>query len=107
MRIMLTALLVLAVCPAIAQNKEKASTDISPRTALAFKVSDAAVQKLLPAGFQVNSPTAGPAKGANLNVVLIDYLMMQDMDGKPLPASHHRSPERAVKERRGRSSSNL
>ena len=86
MRIMLTALLVLAVCPAIAQNKEKASTtDISPRTALAFKVSDAAVQKLLPAGFQVNSPTAGPAKGANLNVVLIDYLMMQDMDGKPLP----------------------
>jgi hypothetical protein len=86
MRIMLTTLLMLAACPAIAQNKEKASTiDVSPRTALAFKVPDAAVQRLLPAGFQVNSPTAGPSKGANINVVLIDYLMMQDMEGKPLP----------------------
>ena len=86
MRIMLTALLVLAACPAIAQNKQKASTtDVSPRTVLAFKVSDAAVQKLLPAGFQVNSPTAGPSKGVNINVALIDYLMMQDMEGKPLP----------------------
>src|SRR6516162_2799518 len=86
MRIMLTALLVFAACPAIVQNKEKASTtDLSPRTALAFKVSDAAVRKLLPASFQVNSPTAGPSKGANINLVLIDYLMVQDMEGKPLP----------------------
>jgi hypothetical protein len=86
MRIMLTALLVLAACPAIAQDKEKASTiDLSPRTTLAFKVSDAAVQKLLPAGFRVNSPTAGPSKGANINVVLINYVMVQDMQGKPLP----------------------
>jgi hypothetical protein len=86
MRTMLTAFLVLATCPAIAQIKEKASTtDLSPRTALAFHVSDAAVQRLLPAGFQVNSPTAGPSKGANINVVLIDYLMVQDMEGKPLP----------------------
>ena len=86
MRIMLAALLVFSACPAIAQNKEKDSTtDLSPRTALAFKVSDAAVRKLLPAGFQVNSPTAGPSKGANINLVLIDYLMAQDMQGKPLP----------------------
>ena len=42
-------------------------------------------QKLLPAGFEVNSPSAGPAKGANLNVVLIDYLMVQDPEGKTLP----------------------
>jgi len=87
MRAILTVLLALATCPAIAQNKEKASsTDLSPRTVLAFKVSDAAVQKLLPVGFQVNSPSAGPAKGTNLNVVLIDYLMAQDMEGKPLPS---------------------
>jgi hypothetical protein len=52
MRIVLTALLVFAACPAIAQIKEKASTtDVSPRTVLGFKVSDAAVQRLLPAGF--------------------------------------------------------
>jgi hypothetical protein len=87
MRFVLTALLVFAACPAIAQIKEKASTtDVSPRTVLGFKVSDAAVQRLLPAGFQVNSPTTGPAKGVNVNVSLIDYLMMQDMEGKPVPS---------------------
>src|SRR5437763_81820 len=86
MRTVLIALLVLAVCPAFAQDKEKLSAnDISVRTVLAFKVADAAVQKLLPAGFAVNSPTAGPAKGTNLNVVLIDYLMVQDPEGKTLP----------------------
>jgi hypothetical protein len=87
MRVLLTALLVFAACPAIAQIKEKPSTtDVSPRTVLGFKVSDAAIQRLLPAGFQVNSPIAGPAKGVNLNVALIDYLMMQDMEGKSVPS---------------------
>ena len=86
MRTILTALLVLATCPAFAQDKEKLSAnDISVRTALAFNVAEAAVQKLLPAGFAINSPVAGPAKGSNLNVVLIDYLMVQDPEGKPLP----------------------
>jgi hypothetical protein len=86
MRSVLTALLVLAASPAIAQDKEKISaTDLSVRTVLAFKVADAVVQKLLPAGFEVNSPTAGPAKGSNLGIVLIDYLMVQDPEGKPLP----------------------
>lgn len=33
---------------------------------------------------EVNSPTTGPAKGSNLNVVLIDQTMAQDADGKPL-----------------------
>src|SRR5712692_7965018 len=86
MRSVLTALLVLAASPAIAQDKEKISTtDLSVRTVLSFKVADAVVQKLLPAGFEVNSPTAGPAKGSNLNMTLIDYLMVQDPEGKPLP----------------------
>jgi hypothetical protein len=59
--------------PAIAQDKEKLSaTDISVRTALTFKVPDAVVQKLLPEGWYVNSPTAGPSKGSNLNITLID-----------------------------------
>jgi hypothetical protein len=80
-RILLTALLAFAACPAIAQIKEKASTtDVGPRIVLGFKVSDAAVQRLLPAGFQVNSPTTGPAKGVNINVALIDCLMMLDME---------------------------
>jgi hypothetical protein len=87
MRNMLAALLVLAASPAIAQDKEKlSSTDFTVRSILAFKVPDAALQKLLPAGFEVNSPTAGPAKGSNVGIALIDYQMAQDPEGKPLPA---------------------
>jgi len=40
---------------------------------------------LLPAGFEPNAPTAGPNKGANVGITLIDYLMVQDPEGKPLP----------------------
>lgn len=83
----LAASFVLAALPAAAQDKEKLfAADLSARTVLAFKVPDAVVQKLLPAEFELNSPTAGPSKGFNLSITLIDYLMVQDPEGKPLPA---------------------
>jgi hypothetical protein len=86
MRNVLTALLVLAASPAFAQGKEKLfATDLSMRTILAFQLPDAFVQKLLPAGFELNSPTTGPSKGYNLGITLIDFLMIQDPEGKPLP----------------------
>jgi hypothetical protein len=86
MRNMFAALLVLAAFPAFGQDKEKLSaTDLSVRVALTFKMSDSAVQKMLPPGFEVNSPTTGPTKGANLGITFIDYLMVQDPDGKLLP----------------------
>lgn len=86
MRNALVALLVLVASPAMAQTNEKLSAnDASVRTALSFKVSDAVIRKLLPPGFEGNSPAMGPAKGSNLNLVLIDYLMAQDPEGKPLP----------------------
>jgi hypothetical protein len=53
------------------------------RTVLAFKVSDAAVQTLLPEGWQASPATAGPSKDANLNVIFIDVLTMQNPDGSP------------------------
>jgi hypothetical protein len=53
------------------------------RTILAFKVSEPAAQKLLPEGWQVSAPTAGPSKDANLNVVFLDVLTMQNPDGSP------------------------
>jgi len=84
MRRMLIALLVLAAAPAIAEEKLSA-VDLSVRTAMTFKVNEGALQKLLPVGFEMNSPAAGPAKGANLAITLIDYLMVQDPEGKSLP----------------------
>jgi hypothetical protein len=86
MRAILVALLMLAASPALAQDKEKLSAvDLSVRFSLTFKVSDAAAQKMLPAGFEVNPATAGPTKGANLTMTFIDYVMVQDPDGKILP----------------------
>ena len=87
MRHLLAALLVLAASPAVAQDKEKlSSNDLEVRTVLAFKASDAAVQKNLPPGWELNSPAAGPTKGFNLGMVLINQTMTQGPDGKPLPA---------------------
>jgi hypothetical protein len=86
MRNVLAALLLFAAVPAAAQDKEKLSaTDLSVRTVLAFKVPDAVAQKLLPVGFELNSPAAGPSKGYNLGITMIDYLMVQDPEGKTVP----------------------
>ena len=86
MRNLLFALLMLAAAPAIAEDNLKLfSSDINVRTGLTFKVADTVVQKMLPSGWELNSPTAGPAKGFNLGITLIDYVMVQDPEGKPLP----------------------
>ena len=42
----------------------------------------AAVQKMLPEGWEVNSPAAGATKGFNLGITLIDQVVQQDSDGK-------------------------
>jgi len=86
MRNLLFAILTLAAAPAIAEDNVRLfSTDINVRTGLTFKVADTVVQKMLPAGWELNSPTAGPNKGFNLGITLIDYVMVQDPEGKPLP----------------------
>jgi hypothetical protein len=53
------------------------------RTILAFKVPDAAVQKLLPEGWQASAPSTGRSKDANLNVAFVDQLTVQNPDGSP------------------------
>ena len=53
MRNLFVALCVVATSPAIPQQQDKLFTnDINVRTVLAFKVPDAAVQKMLPAGWE-------------------------------------------------------
>ena len=87
MRKLLFTLLAFAVSPALAEDNLKLSAnDISVRTVLSFKVADAVLEKMLPAGWELNSPTSGPTRGSNLVVVLIDYLIAQDPEGKQLPA---------------------
>jgi hypothetical protein len=86
MRTIFALFFLFAAVPAVAQNAEKlSSNDIEVRTALTFKVSDAAVQKMLPVGWELNSPVAGPSKGFNLGVTLINQSATHDPEGKPLP----------------------
>jgi hypothetical protein len=51
---------------------------------LDFHVPDAALAAMLPAGFEPNIATAGPAKDANLRMVFIDRHDITGPDNKPL-----------------------
>ncbi|HEX3485028.1 MAG TPA: hypothetical protein VHT51_08205 [Micropepsaceae bacterium] len=54
------------------------------RYQLDFHVPDAALQKMLPAGWVPAVATAGPAKDANLRMIFIDRIGIVGPDGKPL-----------------------
>lgn len=82
MRIFALIVLWALAVPAYAGEKLSGS-NVDVRTVMAFKVADAAVQKLVPSGWEISSPAAGPAKGFNVAVVLIDSISALDSDGKP------------------------
>lgn len=79
----LPIVLLLLAGPSLAQEK-LAGSNVDVRTRLAFKAPETAVRKMLPDGWEVNSPTTGPAQGANLTLVLIDQTVSQDAEGKAL-----------------------
>ena len=86
MRAFLLVSLLIIVCAANAQEGERLSgTNLDFRTTLFFRVGDTIVQKLLPSGWELDSPNTGPVAGMNLAVILVDNLMSHDADGKPIP----------------------
>jgi len=72
-----------AVTNVTSAGEKPVGTYASQRTQLSFKVSDVAVQKLLPQGWQASPSNSGPSKDANLNVVFVDILSVQNPDGSP------------------------
>lgn len=76
------SLIAAATFPALAQEK-LVGTYGEVRSVLSFKVPETALRKFVPAGWELNPPSTGPSKGANLNLVLIDALTTQGPDGKP------------------------
>lgn len=85
--------LVFVIPAALAQEK-LVGTYGEARTALTFNLPDANVQKILPQGWLASPFSAGPSKGANLAVTFMDWLVVQDPDGKP--AKSYRSVGLAV-----------
>jgi hypothetical protein len=75
------SLIAIAAYPVSAQEKLVA-VDASIRTVVAFKVSEAALQKFVPPGWQLSPLGAGPAKGANLIAVFVQPVVVQGPDGK-------------------------
>ena len=59
--------------------------NIDKRTALWFKVPDAAIGKFVPNGWVSDPVAAGPFKGANAAVVLIDSYFASDASEQPIP----------------------
>ncbi len=77
------ALLTARLLGAAAAEEKLVATYGEERTVLAFKLPDATARKLLPAGWEVAPVPAGPSKDANLLVNFIDWLTVQNPDGKP------------------------
>lgn len=50
---------------------------------VALRVGQTELQKWVPAPWEATSIAGGPLKGANLNLVFIDVLLLQDSQGKP------------------------
>ena len=48
-----------------------------------FRVNDAALAKMLPAGWETVIATQGPAKDCNLRMIFIDRMAIMGADGKP------------------------
>jgi hypothetical protein len=57
---------------------------IESRFQLDFHVSDAALKKFLPAGWDLAVAPSGPAKDCNLRVIFIDRESINGPDGKPV-----------------------
>lgn len=82
-RVALAAVLTAAaVVPAAAQNVTEWSSE--NRIILNFKVNDAALQRLLPAGWTVAPSTSPGTPGANLNLTMMERLIVLNPQGKPL-----------------------
>jgi hypothetical protein len=60
------------------------------RTYLYFKVGDEQAKSLLPSGWLPAPVPQGPAKGANLILVLVERLLATDADRKPLEPAANR-----------------
>src|SRR5579871_1466244 len=81
-KIAFASVFALCVTSAIAQTVVERSSE--RRFQLDFHVPDAALQKMLPEGWEPQIAAAGPAKDANLRVIFIERMDMKDGAGKPI-----------------------
>lgn len=72
-----------ALCLSGAQAQTLLEQAAEHRFQLDFHVNDAALAKMLPAGWEAVIAAQGPAKDANLRMIFIDRMAIMGADGKP------------------------
>jgi len=79
----------LLVAPGIpsALAETPIESNVDTRLSVAFSVPDAQLLSWLPEPWRPSAFSGGPAKGANVLLVLIHKLLVQTPDGRPLTAS--------------------
>ena len=80
----LGSLLLLPAAATIAKAETFIEQAAEHRFQLDFRVNDAALAKLLPAGWDTVIAENGPAKDCNLRMIFIDRMAIIGADGKPL-----------------------
>lgn len=79
---------VLAAAPWVTAGAASAQTlvesSMEARFQLDLAVPQAALERMLPAGWRTNVATQGPAKDANLRVIFIERLTINDAEGRPV-----------------------
>jgi hypothetical protein len=86
MRPFVLAVLLLAAAPAFGAEKHVGG-NTDGRTTLAFKAPDATVKKLLPAGWELDAASSGPAKDVSLRLTFIERYIGHAADGRPIEPS--------------------
>jgi hypothetical protein len=76
-------LTITVLLPALASTQTTVGFNNENRTVLALRVSEAGLQKWVPAQWQSNPTDSGPSKGANALLVFINPWLTQDAEGKP------------------------
>ena len=80
----LAAALVLGTATPQAHAETFVEQSAEFRMQLDFVVPDAALKKFLPAGWEPNIATQGPAKDCNLRMIFIDRVDITGADGAPV-----------------------
>jgi hypothetical protein len=81
--VLAASIAMLCVMSEASAQEKLVSTYGEARTILAFSIPDAPLQKILPSGWLPSPFRTGPSKGANLVITFMDWLAVQDPDGKP------------------------
>jgi len=71
----------------MAEPEEHFSTVGEIRTMVALKVSETAIEKMLPEGWEPAPLSIAASKGANLRLGFTDQIVATDADGKPMSAT--------------------